>query len=203
VANYPASVYAPAAKAAGNTIQASWFNDPDGEIAAVEDALINGPITLANVTVTGTVTGANARPPSCRVMHSTLQNVASDAFTGLDWDTEVIDASGMHSTGAGSSKMTFAGSSGMYVIGANVSWSANSSGVRIIRLVLNDSSGIAANLCAQGGAAELPQTVSCVFPITSSADYVTVQVYQNSGSTMSVANSTYYGMAFWAQRLSL
>lgn len=42
MATYPNGVYAPSAKASGNTIQASFFNDPEAEITAIEDGLKNG-----------------------------------------------------------------------------------------------------------------------------------------------------------------
>ncbi len=42
MATYPSGVYSPASKSNGQTIAASFFNDPDGEITAVENALLNG-----------------------------------------------------------------------------------------------------------------------------------------------------------------
>ncbi len=40
MASYPSGVYTPASKSAGNTITAAFFNDPDGEITALENALL-------------------------------------------------------------------------------------------------------------------------------------------------------------------
>ena len=54
MATYPSGVYAPVSKSAGQTIQASFFNDPEAEITAVEDALRNG-ITHA-VSIAGALT---------------------------------------------------------------------------------------------------------------------------------------------------
>lgn len=66
MANFPASVYAPAVKAAGQTIAAAFFNDPDGEITAIEDGYLNGTArlnssnsTVANLSVTGGSTFAS------------------------------------------------------------------------------------------------------------------------------------------------
>lgn len=63
MATYPSGVYAPISKAAGNTIQASFFNDPEAEITAVEDGLKNGlqhPLTVAVGGVTQSAsTGSN------------------------------------------------------------------------------------------------------------------------------------------------
>lgn len=57
MATYPSGIYAPVSKSAGNTIQASFFNDPDAEITAIEDGLKNGlphavTITSGGLTVT-------------------------------------------------------------------------------------------------------------------------------------------------------
>jgi len=41
MASYPTTTYSPSAKSNGQTIQAAWFNDPDGEIAAIEAAMIS------------------------------------------------------------------------------------------------------------------------------------------------------------------
>ena len=53
MATYPSGVYTPATKSNGQTIQAAWFNDPDGEIAAVENALLNGIAHAVTITTGG------------------------------------------------------------------------------------------------------------------------------------------------------
>lgn len=40
MASYPSTPYAPASKSGGQTIQASFFNDPDAELTALEMALL-------------------------------------------------------------------------------------------------------------------------------------------------------------------
>lgn len=56
MATYPTGIYAPTpTKATGQTIQASWFNDPDAEITAIETALKNG-IDHAVIISTGGLT---------------------------------------------------------------------------------------------------------------------------------------------------
>jgi hypothetical protein len=60
VANFPTSIYTPASKSAGQTIDAAFFNDPDAEITAIEQGYLQGtaPLnssasTLASLSVTG------------------------------------------------------------------------------------------------------------------------------------------------------
>lgn len=68
MATYPSAVWAPgSAKAAGQTVQASWFNDPDAEIVAVEDALKNGiahAVTISTGGLTVSTGSVNIGGPS-------------------------------------------------------------------------------------------------------------------------------------------
>ncbi len=52
MASFPTSIYTPASKSAGQTIQASFFNDPDAEITAIETAFITGPLPIKGVSYT-------------------------------------------------------------------------------------------------------------------------------------------------------
>lgn len=106
MATYPTGVYAPASKSAGQTIQASFFNDPDAEITAVEDALKNGiphAVTIAGaLTVsTGGVTvstgSVNIAGPSSL---ATLQVNGGSTFVGTVAMSSNLVVAG-HSTIAG------------------------------------------------------------------------------------------------------
>lgn len=159
-------------------------------------------IHCSSLYVSGVAVGAGA--PSVRLIHSAITDVAHGVNTGMSWDTEVVDANGLHSTATNSSRITFSPSTGTYVVGASIEWNQNSSGARIVSLFLNDSSAVAANAAtALGGGFQHPQSISALVRVSDTADYVTVRVLQASGSTGSVAaNSTLYGTAFWAHRVS-
>lgn len=254
MATYPGSVYAPASKAAGNTIQASFFNDPDAEITAIEDALKNGVqhaitiatggltistgglrvsggstlaqlqagastldtlvvgqlqagnSTVADLRVTGTLTVVGsilATVPAVRVTHSATQNVNASAWTGLNWDTIDVDTAGMHSTSVNSSRLTFAASSGVYVVGCSVEWPVNASNQRFLRLMVNDVTSAGATATSSMTSVIIPQSLSAMVRAASTTDYVTVQVFQNTASSMLLnANSTTYGVSFWAHRVT-
>src|SRR5690349_10471036 len=125
MATYPSGTYAPTPVANGGVIDAGRDNAQDAEITAIENELRTGithPVTFSttvtmasDVNVTGTL---NAVVPSVKVTHSADQAVATTTFTGLSWDTEAVDNAGMHSTSANSSRLTFAHSTGLYLVGA-------------------------------------------------------------------------------------
>src|SRR5687767_2599647 len=82
MASYPTGVFSPAAKSGGQTIQAAHVNDLDGEVVAVESALLNG-IAHAVVISTGGLTlstgSFNAAGPSSL---ATLQVNGTSTFAG-------------------------------------------------------------------------------------------------------------------------
>jgi hypothetical protein len=243
---FPGSVFSFTNKSAGQTIQSATINDLQNELTAVENALVNGPLTLpastvaslsvaggstfvGAVTMTGgiastasfassvtfssgvTINGAMAFGSSgsftmprafvCRLTNSAAQNVNSGAFTGLNWDTETYDPSGVHSTSANSSRITF-GSTGIWLVGASVEWSNGSTaGLRSLRIDLNDATHLGGSVAPGGGGADA-QSVAVQLNVTAVTDWVTAVVFQTSGSTNSVGVGANYGTAFWAQKIT-
>lgn len=82
MANYPSGVYAPAAKSNGQVIQASFFNDPDSEIGAIESGLLNGlqhGLTVSTGGLTVSTGSVNISGPSSL---ATLQVNGGSTFGG-------------------------------------------------------------------------------------------------------------------------
>jgi hypothetical protein len=255
MATYPTGTYAPVAKATGNVIQASFFNDPESEIIAVENALLNGlahPVsltstngltvggklsvggpstlttlqagastlttlqagasTLTSLQVTGnstfdgtvTITGSFLPTmPVCVLTHSTLIGVANGVATRLNWDTETVDAAGMHSTSVNSSRITFAASTGWYQVTLSVPWSANSSGAHLLRIRYNDTSGVLQGLTFLADVGTQDGYLSGLVRAASTADFIVAEVSQFGGSTASVTNiSTVAALTFSAVLVS-
>jgi len=201
-ASYPGSVKSFASRSPGQVIGSAHINDLQDEVAAIEQALVVGPITLTSPTLSGTVVFAI---PTVRVTHSVDQGVPTATFTGLNWDTETYDSHAMHSTSANSSRITFAGSTGVYAFGVNVAFNPNSSGTRQARIQLNDGDAlVSASFAATPGGTFAAMNLVGAARIAATTDYITVQVFQNSGSTGSVAaNSTTIAIAsFWAHKVS-
>jgi len=108
LANYPTGVYSPAAKANGQTITAAMFNDPESEIIAVENGLLNGlqhGLTIATggltVSTGNTVLGQNLSVAGA----STLATLQAGASTVGTFVAGASTLASLHVTGAS----TFAG----------------------------------------------------------------------------------------------
>lgn len=162
-------------------------------------------VTVASMTVSGNLTVGgviSGSTPMVKLSHSATQGVANSAWTGLNWDIEDYNASGMHSTSANSSRITFAASSGVYCVGCSIEWGGNPNNQRFLRLMLNDGVSLGAVSAPAAGSVNMPMSVVAQARAVDTSYYVTVQAFQNSGSTMSIiSNSTIYGLTFWAHRV--
>ena len=216
MASYPTAVKSFTSKTSGQTIAPAHVNDLQDEANAIEGGLLNGIAHNLNADADNTrslgssgtrwniaADQVSGRPASCRLTSSAAIGVASGAFAGLNWDVETFDGEGMHSTATNSSRISFVHSTGVYAIGANVEWNTNSSGTVAIRLVLGDSTNIAgeAHPAAPGGAVDA-SAIHTLIDIPSTSHFATVQVFQNSGSTRSLAASGNYATTFYAFRVS-
>lgn len=221
-ASYPGAVKSFATRSNGQAMDASHVNDLQDEVTAIEDGIVNGtaPINSSritatslsltgnstvggNLTVTGTLT-ATLTAPAVRVSHSALQQVAAATWTGLNWDTEAYDSTGMHSTSANSSRLTFAGSTGIYHVGATVQWSSLASGPeRRLRIMFNDSSVVTrTDIGSPGGGLATAMQLSAAVRVGATTDYVTLQVFQDTSTGSIQAESTGVALGFWAHRVS-
>lgn len=75
MASFPNSVYSPATKSNGQTVQASFFNDPDAEIAAMQDGYLNGSARLNSSH--STVVALSVTGGSTFASHVTLGSTAT------------------------------------------------------------------------------------------------------------------------------
>ena len=159
--------------------------------------------------------GVWAIPPTrtmaaCLVSLSTAISVPKDAELGLDWLTEDDDKQGMHSTAANSSRITFAASTGLYQVGVSLAWSTAATATgrnQYVRIVANDTTTVASENVAhilEALAADGPlQQVSGMYRATSTSEYVTVRVFQQSDTTMTILSTAILGgKSFWANQVS-
>lgn len=172
-----------------------------GSVDVVGASTFRGPVTFSSgVTFS---TGVLIRVPYCEVTHSTLQKTVSATEAGLNWDTELSDTYGMHSTAANSSRITFAYSSGVYEVGCQITWVTSSTGAQTLRIRHNDSSGVAQSASYFPTTGNLDDQVIAQVRAASTSDFVTVRVVQASGSTKSISPSTVASLKFWARLVSL
>ena len=221
MASFPTSVFAPATKNTGDVVQASHINQLQDEVTAIEDGYLNGTArlnagasTVATLSVTGASTFAGTavftlpptlpRWPVCKVTHDAVQQIADNAFTGLSWNTNVVDSTGMHSTAVNSSRITL-NSSGLWSVGVQTAWLGNTTPTHETRIHVNDDYVVAQASAAAFSLDPFVQTAAGLFYSTAANLYLTVQV-RNVGSTGRVnAHSTAVnltGPAFWAVKVS-
>lgn len=193
--NLPASTLASLSVTAGSTLTT---------LHVTGASTFAGPVVFSSAVTFGTNGALTApRAPACHLTGSATMPVANGAWTGLSWDVETYD-SGLHSTGVNSSRITV-DSTGLWLFGLDVTWSANSSNSRLAKINLNDSSGIAGGSVSGAGwpGGVVVQNITTLYPIRAATDYVTALVYQDSGSTGSVTPlSTVGSLAFWARKVS-
>ena len=83
MATYPGGVFSPAAKSNGQTIQAAHVSDLDSEVAAIENALLNGLAHSLTVSTGGiTVSTGGLRVGGASTIAGTLQVTGDSTFTG-------------------------------------------------------------------------------------------------------------------------
>ena len=143
----------------------------------------------------------SAREHVCKVGLVANQAVSSGVWTGITWDSEEYDQTGMHSTSVNSSRITMAGSSGVYTFGANITIQESNPAVAAaaIRFLLNDTTALAgpSGFGTIHAAGNLSAALTAAKLITSTSDYVTVQFIAAAGSTfVSTACS------FWAHKVT-
>lgn len=192
MANFPDSIYSPASKSAGQTITAAFFNDPDGEITAIETGYINGTARLnsSNLNVTGTSTFAN-RPITPPPNIARLQIVdpfalAAGTTAAMSWTNQaIITNSSMHSTVTNPTQIT-PQSTGVYWCHAQIGFNYSSAG--ILEINTEDSSGGIVAYALNRSTANSGPTFSAAGPkrFDVTGGYIRV-VVKGAGSTNSVS----------------
>jgi hypothetical protein len=209
MANFPDSIYSPAAKSAGQTITAAFFNDPDGEITAIEQGYRNGtaPLnssgsTVATLSVAGGSTFAvrpvMTPPDAARVFLQAVADLGSSAASTLSFlSQDVVINSSIHSTGTNPERLT-PQSTGLYLFSAQLTLAGAPTAASAVRIDIRDSSaGII-------GAQMLTSTSAAIINVTGFKRYDALGGYarvipQNisGGSTLSFStgnNLTWFSM---------
>lgn len=131
---------------------------------------------------------ATAIPPVARVSAGSLVPIATGSTTRIAFDTqEFVSVIGLHSTTTNPTRITLA-SSGVWVLTASVAWSIGSTvGMRMLRLLLNGTVLAASRINAARTADVTEQSVTAIYRASSTGAFVEAEVWQNSGSTASLA----------------
>lgn len=132
-----------------------------------------------------------------RVYNSQPLTVGTASWTALTFDTERFDTDGIHSTSTNTERLTCV-TPGVYAISGSVYFESNTTGRRIIRINI-DNTTVAQHEHPALAFNEL--SISTVFQLTA-GQYATLHVYQSSGGDVSIAAASAYSPEFAMVRIA-
>lgn len=128
----------------------------------------------------------------CQVFNNGTQSISSGAFAALTFNAEDFDDGAMHSTSSTTSRITIpTGMGGIYLVGGGTFFAANATGVRQALLAKNGGAPkVAGAIVAGFSVSGVGPTVSVqgLFSLAA-ADYVEIQVFQDSGGALNVGSA--------------
>lgn len=144
-----------------------------------------------------------ATPPSCRVFNSAnISHATSGATQFLTFNSERWDSQTLHSTSSLTGRITMP-VAGKYLVGGNISFASNTTGVRTLNIRVNGTTTIANYACLPiTGGVETPMFIETLYSFSAS-DYVELGCLQSSGGALNVLASGNYSPEFWALWVSL
>ena len=134
------------------------------------------------------ITGVGGSLPAfagARVHETSTQNIAgTSTWTSLTFSSESFDTDGYHDTGSNTSRLTVpSGKAGIYQIGGVASLAANATGGRQMRLLLNGTTDLCHQNLPGSSSISMRENLVTIYDLAV-ADYVEIQIWQNSGSTL-------------------
>lgn len=172
------------------TIRGVVYELPAGEGGSNKVQFINAVLTaLAGI---GSAVAA-------RVYNSANISISDATFTDLTFNSERYDTNTIHSTSSNSNRITLP-YAGKWLIAGHVAFASNATGVRAVRLYKNGATELARQQsnAVVGFDTMISVSTADVFAVN---DYVTLNVYQNSGGALNVLNAANYSPEFWCQYL--
>lgn len=139
---YPTSVFNPAVRSNGQTIDAAHVNDLQTEVTALETALLGTITHSVNVTGASTFAVRPVTPPpdAVRVFLQSTAAVGSSAASTLVWESQsYLTNSSLHSTAANPERLT-PQSTGIYQVTAQITVAGAASATNTVQIAIDDSS---------------------------------------------------------------
>jgi hypothetical protein len=184
MANYPTSVPSFTNKSAGQTIASAHINSLQDEVVAIGGGLLNG---FAHVLASTGSVRLQFKQSMAKATSTGLIGVADNTLTTVGLGSEDFDTDGLHDNATNNSRLT-AKVDGKYLVTAYANWSINSSGTRQLRLARNSTT--IAQVQQPGFTAGGVSQIATDLIALSAGHYVEMHVYQNSGSTTSIASAS-------------
>lgn len=166
-------------------------------------------LTLYNMTSSTTAKSIKPALAGTRLYRGSDMNISDSTTTNVTFGSEKFDtangaSSTYHSTSVNTERITIpSGLDGYYMIGTNLAWATNTTGIR--RLWVNHSTDgvIGADSTSGISTSATKMSVSCLW-YCAGGDYLYVSVWQNSTITLAIDGTTDpYLPCFWAYRVGI
>lgn len=145
--------------------------------------------------VAGTLIKSLGNPPAARAYHNAAQAIADSTFTKLAFNSERYDYDTIHDTATNNSRLTCK-TAGVYVISGSVSFASNTTGIRRVLILVNNTTYIADQVFTPiAGGNETTVSISTQYALAVN-DYVELQVYQTSTGSLNVNSNANYSPEF-------
>jgi hypothetical protein len=159
----------------------------------------NIPVALPGNKITAAYWNANVRDgvnylmdvkPLTMLTQGVAQSVPTGVFTGVLFDTEVVDRDGQHDLSVTTDRIVIGKTLGWYKVSGVVAWVGNVTGTRRASVYFNGGQ-VTGSYCINSSNATfntvvVPPTLVNAGAVT---DYVTLGVFQDSGAALSTAVS--------------
>jgi hypothetical protein len=182
-----ASSIAPAAK--GDLVVGSATNDA-GVLAVGTDTHILVADSAESLGMKWAAPAGGASFVGCAVYKGTgtAQTINNTTTTIIEFNTELFDTDGFHSTTTNTGRITIpAGKAGKYLVYGRVTYLDNATGVRTSRLYKNEDN-LADLFSANAGTPYGSSVEATAIASLAEGDYVTVRGFQTSGGSLNTQN---------------
>jgi hypothetical protein len=166
----------------------SVTNDKIANLAIDDRTIQGGAVTTADLANGAVSSGKIGFIPQARVEFQTAQPIPNNTFTRLCYDTAVFDndsiwggTSPSTCDSTGPRTKLIAPVAGVYEINASLQWDNNSTGVRVLTILENGTTGLAID---QSQAAAFTGNSVSTLAKLNAGDFVQANVLQSSGGSL-------------------
>lgn len=132
-------------------------------------------------------------PSAARVYRTSARTIGDTTWIKVGFENERFDTEDIHDNVTNNERL-ICKTAGRYLIFGHAGLSANSTGLRKIRIYLNNTTGLAEQSVV-GSSITTVMSIATVYELAVD-DYVELEVYQNSTSTLSLSIGPNYSPEF-------